>query len=194
MSTIDWQPRWENLLGTVSDDTVAKMIGIAPATVQTHRRKLGISAYPVKGNTTTKDRADWDFWDQYLGTCSDATLARVLQRSHVTVYLRRKRLGIPAFDPWRDLNWNNVQLGKESDPVIARQLGCPVSLVKQKREEQGIPSKNIPTAWETLPLGVLSDCAIARATGRAQCTVTLARQRLGIRSPKLTPFRMKIPS
>ena len=96
---------------------------------------------------------------------------------------KRQQANIPVYDPWqswRKLDWNKISFQWETDISLADKLGCPVGLVKQKRKELCPHPQKAPENWECLPLGKVSDGTIARATGRAQSAVSLARKRLGI--------------
>jgi hypothetical protein len=91
-----WTPQEERLLGTMTDNEVAKTIGRTRTAVNSRRRKLAIPLFALrrpacKSPTWTPTR------DRLLGTMPDTVLARKFHCSPMSVFYRRRKLGIAPF-------------------------------------------------------------------------------------------------
>lgn len=98
--------------------------------------------------------------DALLGTDLDKLIADRIGRSASSVTWRRKKLGIPRFEGWResvsaiskaaakriaraDSRWTpemDALLGTDADPRIAEKLGVTVDLVRKRRKRLGVPA------------------------------------------------------
>jgi len=80
-----------------------------------------------------------DAHDALLGTATDAKVARLIGVTKLSVFNRRKRLGIPSQQP-RTINWGLTEiglLGKYPDEQVAALLQRPVDAVRRKRIQIG---------------------------------------------------------
>jgi hypothetical protein len=85
-----WLPEDDALLGTISDQEVARRLGRSATSVKARRARQGIASY----------RHWWTpGQDVLLGKFPDEELARRLGRTAEAVLARRERLGIPAHKP-----------------------------------------------------------------------------------------------
>ena len=91
-----WTVEEEALLGTMPDKEVAARIGRSITAVHDHRRKLGIPSFYKR-----KPRREPSVWtpkkDALLGTMPDSDLARKVRCSPLSVFYRRRKLGIAPF-------------------------------------------------------------------------------------------------
>jgi hypothetical protein len=78
-------------IGKISDERLARSLGVATDTIRKARIELGIP--PSYTGTKLSDLAKKD---PRLGKVSDTKLARLLGVSHTTLGTARRELGIPA--------------------------------------------------------------------------------------------------
>lgn len=82
---------YKELLGTISDNEIARRSGVSQAWVSTFRRKLGIKPFRERKTVDVN-------WDELpLGKVSDSTIAEQLNCSVHNVYYARKARKIPSF-------------------------------------------------------------------------------------------------
>jgi hypothetical protein len=87
----------------------------------------------------TKPR-NWD--EQPLGQMPDYVLAEKLGVNESTVFVQRKRRGIPAASrvgTHEKVDWSAQPLGQMSDAELARALGVGCDTVQRQRNKRGIP-------------------------------------------------------
>ena len=84
------------LLGTAPDAEIGERIGKPAKAVHFHRKKLGIAAF-VKRKPLSKPPKWTPAKDALLGTAPDHIIARKLRCSPLSVFNRRRKLGIPPF-------------------------------------------------------------------------------------------------
>lgn len=103
-------------------------------------------------------KPDWELIDPLFGTTTDSEISKIFGLKYTQVRRRRLALGIPrcrrptAQDkdqnyswPNEKYNWASVRdrLGIDSDPIIAKELGCTRAAVQLYRKKHGnIPAKN----------------------------------------------------
>jgi hypothetical protein len=122
-----------------------------------------------------------------LGTAPDAEIARGWGASPSTVWLDRKRRGIPNFmtlsrkkavDPIAHL------LGTKPDQDLADEHDIPVSWIERGRIERRIPAMKVPRQALVLPyedlLGKVPDTVIARQFGVTTNNIAYHRNKRGI--------------
>jgi hypothetical protein len=127
-----WTPREDRLLGTRTDEAVARLIDRHWGTVAARRRRLGIPATVERRPWTPKE-------DRLIGTASDEALSKKLGRPRTTIGLRRNKLGIPRCprpDAWTPQE--DRLLGTVSDLEVARRLGRSLVAVRAKRQKLGL--------------------------------------------------------
>ena len=121
-----WDSEKISLLGTISDEALAKHLGIKRTQVFTKRNSCGIAAFRKIGLK----------WNQkatrLLGKKSDQRVAEILELAKTTVANKRRSLGIASFAHktklWRTWTENELALlGKHTDLEVARvdTLGKP---------------------------------------------------------------------
>jgi hypothetical protein len=91
-----FEPEVTALLGTMPDREVAGRTGLTEAAVVSRRRVLKIAAF-VKRNLPRKPPKWTPARDALLGTAPDHIIAKKLRCSPLSVFNRRRKLGIPAF-------------------------------------------------------------------------------------------------
>ena len=130
----DWS-KYDQLLGTMDDATLAQHIGCSPSAVTCRRYKIGVKAF------IDFTRPDWASIDPLLGTLPDRQLSKQFNTLVSTIALRRKKKGIaPALRP--RVNWRPYDdlLGTVSDVEIARMAGCKDCTVRARRAKLSVPS------------------------------------------------------
>lgn len=116
---IDWDS--ETRLGVVSDEELAKLLGVYPSTVRSARRRRGI-AKAVVGHDWTRE--------EDLGVLTDAEVAEKTSRNRATVTAARLRLGIappPRFQSNETLTarlHEHLLSLPEGQRIIARKLAA----------------------------------------------------------------------
>jgi hypothetical protein len=191
-----WSEHEISLLGTMSDEKVARMIGVSKGPVMRKRQSLGIESFASQSNL-------WRVWTAdelaLLAKHSDVEVARILEVQPGTVSAKRHSYGI---EPHRKklrkkkskldtLVWNlqNLALlGQLSDSQLGKMIGVNRKSVLRKRKKLGIKSigqTQLFHPWtkeEIALLGTLGDRAIAEQIGINQQSVAIKRVRLGISS------------
>lgn len=142
MDNINWD---EQPLGKISDEELAKNLGISKNTVLRQRKKRGVVPF---GKPHIKANVDWDA--QPLGEVPDAVLAQRLglvevygeYNARAIIGRHRRKRGIPSFIPdnRRNIDWDNEPLGELPDKVLARKLGCSSQAVAEQRRKRNISS------------------------------------------------------
>ena len=134
-----------------------------------------------------------------LGTMSDAELGRRIGRSEGWCGNLRRSLGIPRFNPpLTEEELRRAGAGVQSDPAVARVLGCTSRKVKTGRERFGIPGvgSSAPPKQRHKPFAPLAqfsreamylagagsrpDVEVAKRLGISRTKVQCERKRNGI--------------
>jgi hypothetical protein len=159
-----WLPEEDALLGTMSDEKLAKKLG-RPVTTVTGRR-MGKHVWLHKRLWRPED-------DKLLGTRPDREVARLLGRLKVTVSARRRSLGIKCcyeHRPWPQHEL--AMLGVLSDIEVARLTGHPEGAVKSKRRQLGTPRANSKRRrWTKKEIGLLGRIPDQELAARLNCSV-----------------------
>lgn len=99
---LPWKRKDIKLLGTMTDRAVAARIGRSEVAVRTQRLKLGIAAADQRRSSNARKTYPMHPWTpeetMLVGTTWDRVVADRIGRSEMSVRMRRKKLGIPAFD------------------------------------------------------------------------------------------------
>ncbi len=130
-----WAADEERLLGTVSDQDLARRLGRSLRAISLRRRKLRIPKFHSQRRPWTQAE------DALLGTMSDRKFARKFKRGVRSVIVRRCGKGIPLLvrQKYRWRPADNRLLGKRSDAQIALLLGLTQLAVSRHRQRLGIP-------------------------------------------------------
>ncbi len=187
-----WDSEKISLLGTISDEALAKHLGIKRTQVFTKRNSCGIAAFRKIGLK----------WNQkatrLLGKKSDQRVAEILELAKTTVANKRRSLGIASFAHKRKLwrTWTESELallGKHTDLEVAKRLKLNVSCIASKRYFRGIEASR-PRAEDKNPrpnavdwnrqnlalLGKLPDQRVCEIMGVCRKSVMKKRKELGI--------------
>jgi hypothetical protein len=128
---LGWTDSQTELLGTDTDENIAKILGIGAVAVGRRRRLLGIPSYCQSTVSMVPPEAD-----RLLGTMSDAALAAKLGVSLASVYKRRTKIGIAPFGSHPGRKWTEKEdrlLGTMSDVDLATKLGTTEGIVHDRR-------------------------------------------------------------
>jgi hypothetical protein len=171
-----WKTQEVRLLGTASDEDVARKLGRSLNSVKVKRVRLGIAAVPKQWITPQEIAL--------LGTMPDAELAVKLGRTVKSIEYWRTKLGRTYFAS-KSRAWTRGELkllGKHGDAELARRLNRTHKAVQSKRVEAGLLKKSFKkwTMEETALLGKISDSAVARQTRRSLASVQVKRRSLKI--------------
>jgi hypothetical protein len=164
-----WTEEEIALLGTDTDRTIARILGLPINVITNKRARLGITCLGQRWK---------DHEIALLGTAPDSQLVRKLGKSSSAIHRKREKLGIPAFGVIQWTDEMTALLGTASDREIGRKLRIHSSCVQSKRDQLGIPP--FVARWtraEIALLGTDTDCNIARLLGRTVMAVKLCRQR-----------------
>ena len=139
---------WPNvaikLLGTASDEAIAKKLGLHATRVQAKRKRLGISSF---GKSTDDKRHRWTKRElKLLGKERDTVIAKRIGINPSTVAWKRRGLGIPSLSKDNRNTGASViltrkqikQLGAAPDLVLAKEWGMHRHQVALYRRELGI--------------------------------------------------------
>ena len=136
--------------------------------------------------------------DQAIGTESDSIIGRRFGISPRSILVRRRNLGqLVERTKAEDVVWTmkmEKQLGTMPDTELAKLLGLTPYWIRKRRSDLGIDAHVIPdnpkpsrkqgkltlSPGRIASLGKSSDAFLAKRWGVAACTVTVARQKLGI--------------
>jgi hypothetical protein len=193
----EWRPEHLSLLGTVSDETAAELIGngIHPSTVTAKRRELKIPDF-TDGRKTPPLRAVDPRWTEdalsLLGKQSDFSVAEQTGIPEWTVQRMRCRMGIvsmkPARAPWEWTVDQLALLGTMTDKDVTAKIGNGITVytVLKKRKELGVVSstphpnstkfKELWTPEAEALLGTMTDRAVANTIGKG-LTWNVARKK-----------------
>lgn len=145
-----WTPEELELLGTMSDWDLSKIIGIYERAVAEKRDELGIIPFdsnPDYERGSHGPRYDWTPEKvAMLGTMSDRDLALLLDIHYSVVFNERNRRGIPSFGGskrnYEDFDFSIIPISAfhhSPDSAISRDYGVDNPLwVKRYREENDI--------------------------------------------------------
>jgi hypothetical protein len=182
-----WLEEEDALLGTMSDEKLAKKIGRAVVTVMKRRGKKGIRLYRKLWRPED---------DKILGTRPDSQVAKLLGRRIATVVWRRLKLGIKCFyehRPW--LDHEIEMLGVIPDKEVARLTGHTESSAEAKRLRLKIPiARPKRRRWseeEVALVGVISDRELARRLNCPIKVVAHKRRTLGLGPRVCRPWEDK---
>lgn len=175
-------PEWEQYLGKISDEKLAKLSGIPRSTIRKLRDERGIECFRFATSVANKP---WVI--EKLGTMSDPELAKLAGVGETAITDLRNKLKIPD---WQSSlislpSWALEKLGTISDLKLARSAGVPEYYVATLRRRAGIESwksKQPPLLPESeMPkLGTMSDKALADFLGIDDLVVCRARNKRGI--------------
>lgn len=133
-----WSRAELDLLGTDSDNKIAKQLGVSSSAVTWKRKELGIAAFhKVKKVRWSKSRL------ALLGVMKDQDLAFKMQVSPSVVSSKRTELGIARAPDHRGvwtIKGNLELLGTMPDPQLAKRLGVTNPAIFHKRTSLGIPA------------------------------------------------------
>ena len=132
---IDWS---KQPLGEISDNALAKKLGVTPSAVLSARRTRKIKSHVKRGSP---HEIDWS--KQPLGEISDTKIAKTLGVSVGSVRYNRTRLNIaphssPYTGKYAGVDWCSQPLGEVPDSVLAQVLGVSRQCVHQVRRAKGI--------------------------------------------------------
>ena len=183
---VEWTSEQIAVLGTISDEQAAKVVGVTNSAAFTKRVSLGIPAFGLS-------RKDCMYqWRapaiRKLGKDSDAVIAEKLGVSSSVVFAKRESLGIPASRPTANPRrpWTAHELsllGKNPDTVVSEETKRGRRHVRAKRESLGIPpfqqQKSIHWSKAIIRrMGKVTNAELAKELGVSQGTVALHRRRL----------------
>lgn len=164
--------------------------------------RYNVSLYRVREARVARGfastRAPWTAREiALLGTDSDEKIAAKLGVTKSSVFVRRKKLGVPAFGQStaeKSHRWTKHQigwLGKFSDNEIAQRIGVSSYTVSYKRRSLGIATRSKRSkdclldklsARQIAKLGTAPDTELARLWSTHRHQVALARRSLGIKN------------
>lgn len=189
---IDWS---QVGLGKRSDAALSKELGVSLDTVRNNRIRLGIPAFANRGIAIGEQKQkrqsiqNIDWADLPLGKQTDASIAKQLGLSPITITKYRERLGIPSYQPnYKSVHWDKIALGRELDTELAARLKVSTNIVTIRRRARNIPAYQPPRQssrqrWDALPLGKVPDAEIAREIGVSERRTAAMRSERGI--PKI---------
>ena len=182
-----WGKKHDRLLGTMSDGTLGRKLGIPQAQVRNRRVRLGIPPHGYDGKIRwTRKRLE------QLGRAPDLQLARRWGCPYDVVRKKRESLDVPPPAP-SGRQWTKqelAKLGTMHDTALAQQLEISATAVRNKRTEQGIapftptPKKRRWKKTELKLLGQLTDTQVARRLQISDSCVQEKRNELGIPKAK----------
>lgn len=125
---IDWasQP-----LGRVTDNALARALGVNFGTVQKARKVRGIPRFQ-------RSRVEVSGAAALVGKLTDREIGRLLGVHDTTIAQYRRRRGIPSAAQPR-VDWDGMPLGLYYDTEIACAIGCSTNAVSDARRRRGIP-------------------------------------------------------
>jgi hypothetical protein len=131
-----WTPDEDALLGSFTDEEVARKLGCPVTRVRRRRRKLGLwNPNPQHRHWTKEEIA-------LLGTRPDREVASLVNRTLGNVRNKRLELGIPFCNPHYEI-WKPNELallGKLPDAEVARRTGHSLTSVRHARTKRRISS------------------------------------------------------
>lgn len=139
-SRLEWNEAQVALLGTASDQTVAKHLGVTVNAIARQRYRRGIPAF---GASQQESQTKWGKRQlAKLGKVPDSAIAEAMGINITTVANKRRSLGIEAFghsNQKRALSDAAIKLlGSLPDTQVAKMLGTHRRFVMLKRRELGI--------------------------------------------------------
>jgi hypothetical protein len=190
-----WDSEKISRLGTMSDEALAKQLGLNRPQVFVKRRSLGIASFREFGPKVWKQK---DI--RLLGRKSDQEVADMLGLAKTTVSNKRRELGIASFAQkaklWRIWTEDELALlGNHTDIEVARRLKLNVGNVVSKRRSRAIKAFR-PRAENKNPrpnavnwsrqnlalLGKLTDQRVSEIMKISRKSVMKKRKELGIGS------------
>jgi biotin operon repressor len=182
-----WTAEEDALLGTMSDQKLARKLGRPVRTVIKRREVKHI--WLLKKPWRPED-------DKILGTRPDSQVAKMLGRRLLTVAARRRSLGVRCFyqhRPW--LEHELELLGLKSDQEVACLTGHPPGAVDAKRQKLKIPpAHSALRQWskeEIALIGVVPNRKLAQRLNCSRDIVAHKRRRLGIAPCLCRPWQPK---
>ena len=134
-------------IGKEPDLTIADGYDCPLYKIRNARAKMGISSGYDRGYT----HIEWDQWDDQLGTMTDADMAAMIGCSPMTVYQRRKKLGIEAHhgripDAKRREMADEYMATDKTLSEVADEYGvCTAMVGRAKKEHYGARPQAEPT-------------------------------------------------
>ena len=129
-----WTASEERLLGTMSDQDLARRLGRSCRAIQLRRHQLRIPVFDSR-------RRPWTQAEEALvGRMSDRRFARKFKRSVRSVIVRRCEKGIPLLKRHKH-RWTTADdqlLGERPDAEVALLLGITKLAVSRRRQRLGI--------------------------------------------------------
>lgn len=170
-----WLPRARPLFGKVSDNEIARRLGVARTIVSKARRRLGIRSVR---NVHPPGRPWLSKVQPLLGKLSDREIARQTGIHFKTIGEARRDLGIPALPR----NLPRREMGKR----YARRIAA------MRRALGAAPARRVGPDRSWVPavrhlLGRLPDSEIARQVDRHSKGIAATRRELGIVGYKQQP-------
>lgn len=190
-----WDDKKIALLGTMSDEALAKHLGINRYHVFTKRSSLGIASFRKPRSIEWSEKTI-----DLLGKQSDQAVAKILGVKKTTVINKRHSLGIASFqdqsNSWHRWTEEEVaMLGKSMDREVAQRLNIATSCVTDKRRSLGVKAftsrekSKKPRAngvvWSRKNLallGKLPDERVAEIMNISRKSVLKKRKELGLMS------------
>ena len=136
----NWMSKWTqeelDLLGTMTDSCVGKILGIRKGWVFKKRKQLGIKAYGSSAIHLAETQV------ALLGKISDEAAAKQFGVSETYIWNKRQQFNITPFKP-KKCYWtpaNIALLGTLPDKEVAEIIGCSHLTVVQNRQKRGIAS------------------------------------------------------
>lgn len=178
------------LLGTATDEDLAREFGVSISVIGNRRRKLGI---PCK-RKALKCKYDWGSVRSRLGIDADADIARDLGCTRAAVHLMRKRLGIMSCTQHRGdvFDWSVVDWGYSDNTIRHKYRGIgSLGEIARKRVSMGEPhlrrhvivrAKRYSFDYERFRslVGTMSDRALSKVIGLSVQRIGDLRRELGI--------------
>jgi hypothetical protein len=178
-----WTQEEIDLLGTMSDAKVAKIIGVSKSAVYSKRKELDVDKVEFTREWTQEDI-------DLLGTMTDIEASKALGIPVPKIFQKRHELGIPRFERTRQWTQEEIDLlGVMSDVEISKSLGIPLGVIFRKRKELGIHIYSPRRQWtqEDIDLlGTMKDVQVSEILGISPGVVFKKREELGIPSFKVS--------
>ena len=192
-----WTAEMIAALGTDTDPSVAASLGVPKHCVQLKRSLLGIPPYYPQGASGNKGHPWTPEELSLLGRMSDGDVGGEIGLSGSAVYWKRRRRGIPAFQPAPvAVDWTEEKLallGSLYDEEGAERLGVSAETVNKHRLRLGIASyrdrRRAGRKQKVIALLHLPSSEVRRLTGVTSARIAKLRRETGITAPRLSEWR-----
>ncbi len=177
-----WTLEQIQLLGTISDKSVADQIGVSPTTVKRHRQRLGIEPFRIDSR-----RASWT--EEILGLLGKVPDAEIRRRFGINCHsigAKRRSLGIaPVKENQSVVATDDLKaILHLPGSVIARRTDLKLDTIRRLQKELGIKGQRLHDLHclpETIArFGKDTDAEIARDIGCTARRISRLRRGLGI--------------